>query len=174
MLAALIIAGCSRSHPNQYGLKVPHTASSGQFGNNGANANGYGENGPATPGSMKEFTSRIGDTVYFSTDSSRLDSKTQTTLSGQAHWLNQYPQYGITIEGHADERGTREYNIALGARRAAAVKRFLITRGVSARRIKTISYGRERPVALCANIKCWSRNRRAVTVLNGYSATASY
>ncbi|MEJ2229337.1 MAG: OmpA family protein, partial [Alphaproteobacteria bacterium] len=151
IFTALIVAGCSRSHPNNYGLNVPHTASSGQPGSDGAN--GYGENGSATPGSMKEFTSRIGDTVYFSTDSSQLSANTQSTLSGQAHWLSQYPQYSITIEGHADERGTREYNIALGARRAAAVKRFLITRGVSAHRIRTISYGRERPVALCANIK---------------------
>jgi peptidoglycan-associated lipoprotein len=172
ILTALTIAGCSRSHPNTYGMKVPHTASNGF--SNSANGNGDNKDGPATPGSTKEFSSRIGDTVYFATDSSELSANSQTTLSGQAHWLNQYSQYSITIEGHADERGTREYNIALGARRASAVKRFLVMRGVSAGRIRTISYGRERPVALCPHIRCWSQNRRAVTVLNRYSATASY
>ncbi len=87
----------------------------------------------------------------------------------QAQWLSQYPQlpYQIVIEGHADERGTREYNLALGARRAAATRDFLISRGVAANRMKTISYGKERPVAVCDDISCWSQNRRAVTVLNG-------
>ncbi|MDE3123570.1 MAG: peptidoglycan-associated lipoprotein Pal, partial [Paracoccaceae bacterium] len=90
----------------------------------------------------------------------------QQTLTKQAQWLNQYPSYAIIIEGHTDERGTREYNIALGARRAQVVKDFLSTHGVNAGRIRTISYGKERPVATCPNESCYSQNRRAVTVLS--------
>jgi len=126
----------------------------------------YGKGGPATPGSAREFTANIGDIVYFSTDSTDLSPEAQQTLAGQARWLQQYAKYTITIEGHADERGTREYNIALGARRAQSVRDFLARNGVSAARIRTISYGKERPVAVCNDISCWSQNRRAQTVLN--------
>ncbi|MGA9893375.1 MAG: peptidoglycan-associated lipoprotein Pal, partial [Xanthobacteraceae bacterium] len=87
------------------------------------------------------------------------------TLDKQSQWLNNYNRYSFTIEGHADERGTREYNIALGARRAETVRQYLVSRGISAQRMRTISYGKERPVALCNDISCWSQNRRAVTVL---------
>jgi peptidoglycan-associated lipoprotein len=121
---------------------------------------------PATPGTRRDFSQNVGDIVYFSTDSSDLTPEAQQTLSKQARWLNQYAQYTITIEGHADERGTREYNIALGARRAQAVRNFLSRTGVDARRIRTISYGKERPVAVCDDISCWSQNRRAQTILN--------
>ena len=93
--------------------------------------------------------------------------RAQQTLARQAQWLMQYPTYAITVEGHADERGTREYNIALGARRAAATRDYLTARGVAANRMKTISYGKERPVAVCDDISCWSQNRRAVTTLSG-------
>jgi peptidoglycan-associated lipoprotein len=89
-------------------------------------------------------------------------------------WLNQYGQYGVTIEGHADERGTREYNLALGARRATAVKTFLAQNGVNAGRIKTISYGKERPIATCDDISCWSQNRRAQTALNNQAVARGY
>ncbi len=122
--------------------------------------------GEATPGSQQEFLVTIGDRVFFDTDSSVINAAGQATLSKQAVWLNKYPQFRITIEGHADERGTREYNIALGARRAAAAVNFLVSRGVSANRISSKSYGKERPVAICNDISCWSQNRRAVTVLN--------
>jgi peptidoglycan-associated lipoprotein len=104
--------------------------------------------------------------VYFTVDSAQLSAQAQTTLRAQATWLNKYPQYSVTIEGHADERGTREYNIALGARRAASVRTFLSGIGVNPARLRTISYGKERPVATCNDISCWSQNRRAVTVLN--------
>jgi len=107
-------------------------------------------------------------TVCFSRpDATELTSAGQATLDKQAVWLNQYGRYSFTIEGHADERGTREYNFALGARRAEAAKTYLIAKGVSAARMKTISYGKERPVAVCNDISCWSQNRRAVTVLAG-------
>lgn len=128
---------------------------------------GLSTSGSQQPGSTGDFTVNVGDRIYFDTDSSVIRPDAQTTLARQAQWLNQYPSYSITVEGHADERGTREYNIALGARRAAATRDFLAARGVSASRIRTISYGKERPVAACDDISCWTQNRRAVTVLGG-------
>lgn len=121
---------------------------------------------PVTPGTPREFTARVGDTVVFTTDSSALSDEARQILSAQAGWLNKYPQFTITLEGHADERGTREYNIALGARRAETVRTYLISQGVAAARMRTISFGKERPVATCNDISCWSRNRRVQTVLN--------
>ena len=122
--------------------------------------------GMATPGSQQDFVVNVGDRVFFETDSSELSPQSRATLDKQAQWLNTYSQYGqFTVEGHADERGTREYNIALGARRAQTVRDYLISHGVAANRMRTISYGKERPVALCDDISCWSQNRRAVTVL---------
>jgi peptidoglycan-associated lipoprotein len=133
---------------------------------------GLGANGAAgAPGSVQEFTASVGDRVFFETDSTELTSVGQTTLDHQAQWLNQYSRYAFTIEGHADERGTREYNFALGARRAESAKDYLISKGISGSRIKTISYGKERPVAVCDDISCWSQNRRAVTVLAGASGS---
>jgi peptidoglycan-associated lipoprotein len=125
-----------------------------------------GRGGPVTPGSQRDFAVNVGDLVYFSSDSSDLTPESQATLQKQARWLQQYAQYTVTLEGHADERGTREYNIALGARRAQAVRTFLSQNGVAAARIRTISYGKERPVAVCNDISCWSQNRRSQTVLN--------
>ena len=118
------------------------------------------------PGTEREFEVRVGDKVYFTTDSVQLTAEAQQTLRGQARWLNQYPRYTITIEGHADERGTREYNLALGARRAASVRNYLAQLGVNAGRIRTVSFGKERPVEVCNDISCWSKNRRAHTKLN--------
>ena len=123
----------------------------------------------ATPGSQQDFVVNVGDRVFFETDSSELTPQSRGTLDKQAQWLQNYSQYAFTIEGHADERGTREYNIALGARRAQAVRDYLTSRGVQAARMRTISYGKERPVAVCNDISCWSQNRRAVTVLNASS-----
>jgi peptidoglycan-associated lipoprotein len=123
--------------------------------------------GAATAGSAQDFAVNVGDRVFFDSDSSELSSTAQATLDKQARWLTQYARYNFTMEGHADERGTREYNFALGARRAEAAKAYLIARGIPAGRIHTISYGKERPVAVCNDISCWSQNRRAVTVLAG-------
>ena len=129
--------------------------------------NGNGSKyGSATPGTQRDFTQNVGDIVYFSSDQSDLTPEAQQTLTKQAQWLQQYPQYTITVEGHADERGTREYNIALGAKRATSVRTFLAQNGINAQRLRTISYGKERPVAVCNDISCWSQNRRAQTVLN--------
>lgn len=124
----------------------------------------YGNN--STPGSQRDFTRNIGDIVYFSTDSVDLTPEARQILTKQAQWLQEHLQYSVTIEGHADERGTREYNIALGARRASTVRNFLSQHGVEGVRIRTISYGKERPVAVCNDVSCWSQNRRAQTVLN--------
>jgi peptidoglycan-associated lipoprotein len=120
----------------------------------------------AAPGSQQDFVVNVGDRVFFDTDSSDLSGQARATLDKQAEWLNHYSQYAFTIEGHADERGTREYNIALGARRAQTVRDYMVSRGISAQRMRTISYGKERPVAVCDDISCWSQNRRAVTVLD--------
>jgi peptidoglycan-associated lipoprotein len=122
--------------------------------------------GSAPPGSQQDFVVNVGDRVFFENDSSELTPQSIATLEKQAQWLQVYNQYTFTIEGHADERGTREYNIALGARRAQTVRDYLTSRGVSPQRMRTISYGKERPVAVCNDISCWSQNRRAVTVLN--------
>ena len=134
------------------------------------NANDAQGNAAATPGSQQDFVVNVGDRVFFETDSTELTPQSRATLDKQAQWLNNYTQYSqFTVEGHADERGTREYNIALGARREQTVRDYLISRGVAANRMQTISYGKERPVALCDDISCWSQNRRAVTVLNASS-----
>ena len=121
----------------------------------------------AVPGSQQDFVVNVGDRVFFETDSSELTSAAQATLSKQAAWLTRYGNYSFTIEGHADERGTREYNFALGARRSQAAHDFLVSKGIAASRMRTVSYGKERPVATCDDISCWSQNRRAVTVLSG-------
>jgi peptidoglycan-associated lipoprotein len=126
--------------------------------------------GQATPGSQQDFVVNVGDRVFFETDSTELTPQSRATLDKQAQWLTTYSQYGqFTVEGHADERGTREYNIALGARRAQTVRDYLASRGIQTSRMRTISYGKERPVAVCNDISCWSQNRRAVTVLNASS-----
>ena len=123
--------------------------------------------GMATPGSQQDFVVNVGDRVFFETDSTELTPQSRATLDKQAQWLTQYSQYGqFTVEGHADERGTREYNIALGARRAAAVREYFVSHGIAAARMRTISYGKERPVAVCDDNSCWAQNRRAVIVLN--------
>ena len=144
LAVALVLSACARNNNNL--------------------AAGYGAAGP---GSVQEFNQSVGDRVFFDTDQTDLSPTAQATLDKQAAWLTQYAKYSFTIEGHADERGTREYNFALGSRRAQAVHDYLAAKGVSASRMRTISYGKERPVAVCDDISCWSQNRRAVTVLNG-------
>ncbi|WP_299347398.1 peptidoglycan-associated lipoprotein Pal [uncultured Maritalea sp.] len=128
---------------------------------------GVGNLGPgqAAPGTQQEFLVSVGDRVFFTTDSSILTDEAKVTLDKQAVWLGRYPNYRVLIEGHADERGTREYNIALSARRGSAVVNYLVSRGVNSSRVTTKAFGKERPVAVCNDISCWSQNRRAVTVL---------
>ena len=133
----------------------------------GAGGGAYGAGG--APGSAQDFVVNVGDRVFFESDQTELTSQARATLDKQAQWLQNYNRYSFTIEGHADERGTREYHIALGARRAQSVREYLAARGVEPSRMRTISYGKERPVAVCNDISCWSQNRRAVTVLNASS-----
>lgn len=149
LLFVVAIAACSRTPGGNAGLT------------------GVGNLGPGggAPGSQQEFLVSVGDRVFFETDSSALTPVARATLDKQAAWLNHYANYRILIEGHADERGTREYNIALGARRASIVVNYLVSRGVNAQRITSKSFGKERPVAICNDISCWSQNRRAVTVV---------
>jgi peptidoglycan-associated lipoprotein len=126
--------------------------------------------GASVPGSAQDFVVNVGDRVFFDDDSTELKPEGRTTLDRQAAWLARYPRVRIVVEGHADERGTREYNLALGSRRAAVTKSYLEQRGVAASRMRTISYGKERPVAVCNDISCWSQNRRAVTVVESGAA----
>ncbi len=150
LTAALAMSACARNADDAAG---------------GARA-GFGA-GAAAPGSAQDFSVNVGDRVFFESDSSELTPQGVATLDKQAQWLNQYSRYSFTVEGHADERGTREYNFALGARRAETVKNYLSAKGVSPSRMRTISYGKERPVEACNEMRCWSQNRRAVTVLGG-------
>ena len=142
----------------------------GRFGAGGANGAGAGANGAlagtaSDPTSVAYFNQTIGDRVLFAVDQSTLSDEARTILAGQANWLTQNAGYTAIIEGHADERGTRDYNFALSARRAASVQEYLINQGVNPSRLKTIPYGKERPLAICSEQSCYSQNRRAVTVL---------
>ena len=128
--------------------------------------------GQAAPGSVQDFTLNVGDRVYFAEDKSNLSPEAEETLRKQAAWLSQYPGVMVQVEGHADERGTREYNISLSARRATAAREFLIAQGIDGSRISSIAYGKERPAALCDAEQCWSQNRRAVTVITGGAKTS--
>jgi peptidoglycan-associated lipoprotein len=128
---------------------------------------GTGPGSGYAPGSKGEFETDIGDRVYFAEDKATLAPEAQETLRRQAEWLAKYTAVTVQVEGHADERGTREYNIALSARRATAAREFLMAQGVGGNRISSIAYGKERPVALCDAEQCWSQNRRAVTVITG-------
>lgn len=158
MLAVAVLGLAACNNPDRYG--------SGAGAGYGAGAGAGGLGSASDPTSMAYFQQAVGDRVFFAVDQSTLSAEARDTLSGQARWLNTNRDYRIVIEGHADEQGTREYNLALGARRANAVQEFLISQGVSANRMRTVSYGKERPIEICSNEACYSRNRRAVTVLN--------
>jgi peptidoglycan-associated lipoprotein len=135
------------------------SAAGGKGGAAGANG------GPVRPGSQEDLAQNVGDRVFFALDSSVLSGDAQHTLERQAAWLKQYGTVNVTVEGHADERGTREFNIALGERRAAATKKYLVGLGIPANRISTISYGKERPAVIGNDESAWNQNRRAVTVV---------
>ena len=117
------------------------------------------------PGSAEDFRVNVGDTVHFEFDQYNVQESDKTILGRQAAWLAKYPAVRVTIEGHADERGTREYNLALGARRANAVKEYLVSQGVSTARVETVSYGKERPICTQSDEACWAQNRRGVTTI---------
>lgn len=155
LLAALALSACN--NPDRYGAGA------------GAGAGGIDSaslGGPNDPKSVAYFNQTLGDRVFFAVDQSSLSDAARATLAGQAQWLQTNRDYAFIIEGHADEQGTREYNLALGERRASAVQDFLISQGIAPSRMRTVSYGKERPVEVCSTEACYSRNRRAVTVLS--------
>jgi peptidoglycan-associated lipoprotein len=153
VVMALGLAACK--NPNRYGAN----------GATGAGTTQGGLGDPSNPASPAYFNQTVGDRVLFAVDQSTISDQGRMILAGQAQWLKTNQNYAIIIEGHADEQGTREYNLSLGAKRAAAVQDFLISQGVGAPRMRTISYGKERPLAICSDEDCYSKNRRAVTVL---------
>ena len=132
-----------------------------------AAANSGAQTSSVDQSTLQYFQQTVGDTVFFATDQSSISPRARQTLQRQAQWLNANLAVNAQIEGHADERGTREYNLALGARRAEAVRAFLVSQGVAAGRLTTISFGKERPAAPCSAETCWSQNRRGLTALTG-------
>ena len=149
-------------------LAACETASD-QSANTAGQGGGTGQGGSATqirPGSQEDLVANVGDRVFFDFDKSDLKPEARRTIERWSAWLKQYPNVTVTIEGHCDERGTREYNIALGERRAASAKNFLTSLGIDARRVATISYGKERPAVVGSNEAAWSQNRRGVMVVN--------
>jgi peptidoglycan-associated lipoprotein len=137
------------------------------LGGNGGGAGLDAGAGGAAPGSQADFETNVGDRVYFLVDQTSLTPEGREVLTRQAQWLQQYPSVTVQVEGHADERGTREYNISLSARRATATRNYLISQGVKASRVSSIAYGKERPAQACDAEECWSQNRRGVTVITG-------
>ena len=158
LIAALGLAACN--NPDRFGANGPGTNGAGGF----VDTTGLGD--PSDPRSIAYFNQTVGDRVLFAVDQSTVSAEGRTILKGQAQWLQTNSNYAIIIEGHADEQGTREYNLALGARRANAVQEFLMSQGVSLNRLSTVTYGKERPLAVCSTEECYARNRRAVTVLH--------
>ncbi|WP_373354292.1 peptidoglycan-associated lipoprotein Pal [Pseudoroseicyclus sp. CXY001] len=161
MVAALALSACTR--PDRFG------GAGDGMGPGGPGAGGVGTGvipgGPGDPNSPEYFNQVVGDRVFFAVDQSTLSDAAKATLDGQAGWLQSHPEFIAVIEGHADEQGTREYNVALGARRANAAREYLISRGINPARLRTVSYGKERPVAVCSDEACYTQNRRAVTVI---------
>ncbi|QCO55182.1 peptidoglycan-associated lipoprotein Pal [Pseudorhodobacter turbinis] len=157
VVAVLGLAACN--NPDRFGA-----GAGGMGGAGGIDSQGLG--GVNDPASVAYFQQTLGDRVFFGLDQNTLSDEARTTLAGQAQWLQSNTDYAVIIEGHADELGTRQYNLALGARRASAAQNFLISQGISPSRLRTVSYGKERPVEVCSTEDCYSRNRRAVTVLS--------
>jgi peptidoglycan-associated lipoprotein len=153
LAGVLVLAACAETPENK----------GGAAGAGGAQA---ATTTTVQPGSREDFIQNVGDRVFFDFDKSDIKPEGRTTLQRQADWLKKYPNVTVTVEGHCDERGTREYNLALGERRATAVKRMLVALGIPTNRVSTISYGKERPAVVGSNEAAWAQNRRGVTVIN--------
>jgi peptidoglycan-associated lipoprotein len=156
--AVIALAGCTEK-PQASSETPPPTAMSNS-GSDMSQSN-------VVPGSAQDLKVNVGDTVHFEYDKYAVRDDDRSMLQRQAAWLAKYPQVRVTVEGHCDERGTREFNLALGARRANAVKEYLVSLGVSSARVETISYGKERPMCAESTEDCWSQNRRGVTAISG-------
>ncbi|MEO1238086.1 MAG: peptidoglycan-associated lipoprotein Pal [Pseudomonadota bacterium] len=156
LVAALALSACSATNDRLSTQPVSSNAgiATGPLGD------------PTDPTSVAYFNQTVGDRVLFAVDEHTLTPQGETVLSQQANWLTTNPEYAAVIEGHADEQGTREYNLALGARRASSVQNFLISQGVAPSRLRTVSFGKERPIEVCSDEACYSQNRRAVTILS--------
>ena len=154
-ISVIFLSGCSQNASIPFSTNVMPNGSSAKF-----------EGDVSDPGSIAFFKNNVGDRVLFSIDQSDIDQSGKDILLAQVDWLQVNSDYNIIIEGHADERGTREYNLALGARRANSAREFLISRGIESSRIQTVSFGKERPVELCSKENCYSENRRAVSVVS--------
>jgi peptidoglycan-associated lipoprotein len=161
VIAAVVLLAACESTPENTGM-------AGSGGGSGSGMSTM-QQGPR-PGSNEDLVANVGDRVFFDTDRSTIRPDGRATLDKQSTWLKKYPSTTITIEGHADERGTREYNLALGNRRATAVKNYLVATGINPNRITTISYGKERPAVVGSNEQAWAQNRRAVTVVTSSQA----
>lgn len=162
LASTALVAGCGKKKVEA----LPPVAEGTDYGNQGTTDPNAGA-GQIVPGSQEDFLQSVGqagDRILFDTDRFNIDAQDQVTLQGQAQWLARYPNTRITVEGHADERGTRDYNLALGERRANSAKNYLASLGVNASRIQTVSYGKERPAAMGSDESAWAQNRRAVTV----------
>ncbi len=160
LAGALALSACQNGIPGFGGKDAVD-------GGVGAGANGLGPDGVIEESSIAFFNTTVGDRVLFEVDQSTLTPGAISILDAQANWLNANPQYTAMIEGHADEQGTREYNLGLGAKRASAVNNYLVSKGVAPNRLETVTYGKERPLAICSDETCWSKNRRAVTLVAG-------
>ena len=162
LVSSALVSACGQKAVNDLPPLPTGTADGGAATDPGANSGA----GAVTPGSQEDFVASVSaDRIFFDTDRFNIDTEDQITLQSQAQWLSRYPDVTVTVEGHADERGTRDYNLALGERRANAAKTYLTSLGVDPSRIRTVSYGKERPQALGSNEQAWAQNRRAVTVV---------
>ncbi|MEL7107243.1 MAG: peptidoglycan-associated lipoprotein Pal [Pseudomonadota bacterium] len=157
LVAAVALSACSATN-DRLSTQAPATS------NAGIASGPLGD--PTDPSSVAYFNQTIGDRVLFAVDQHTLTPQGETALTQQANWLATNPEYAAVIEGHADEQGTREYNLALGARRASSVQNYLIAQGVAPSRLRTVSFGKERPIEVCSDEACYSQNRRAVTILS--------
>ena len=164
VLLALFVSACATKPKDSASTTGSGTTSTESTVSSSSDDSADGES--IEPGSQEDLIVNVGDRVFFGYDSAELDSDAQELLQNQVAWLKQYSDTSVTIEGHCDERGTREYNLALGEKRAQAVKNYLISLGVSSDRVSTISYGKERPSVVGSHEGAWSQNRRSVTIVN--------
>jgi peptidoglycan-associated lipoprotein len=160
LLGAALLAACSSSDDSK---TANASGGAGGMGSGGAGGLGAGGAGHATPGSQEDLTQSAGDRIFFDTDRNTLNPQATATLDRQASWLQQYPQVNVWVAGNCDERGTEEYNLALGQRRAAADRDYLVAHGIQRTRIETISYGKSRPIDSASTPEAWAQNRNAIT-----------
>jgi peptidoglycan-associated lipoprotein len=160
LFSVALLAGCSSSDDSKNASGSGGAAGGSGYGAGGA---GGGSAGRATPGSQEDLVQSAGDRIFFDTDRNTLTSQATATLDRQASWLQQYPQVNVWVAGNCDERGTEEYNLGLGQRRAAADRDYLVAHGINRGRLETISYGKSRPIDAASTPEAWAQNRNAIT-----------